>query len=66
MPKQFPKVEFPETLYVKIEDDGEGGTFPTAAAAPGDLLDGVGEAVMAAENKLVRAGVVIETEVKVR
>ena len=66
MPKQFPKVEFPEALYVKIEDDGEGDTFPVAAAAPGDLLDGIDEAVMAAEYRLVRVGVVIETKVTVR
>ena len=66
MPKQFPEMKFPETLYVTMEDDGDGEMFPVSAADPGQLLNVTGEAVMAAEYRLVRAGVVIETKVTVR
>jgi len=65
MPKQFTATNFPETLFVKEEDDGDGGTFHIAAADPGDLAE-MGVAVPAAEYRLVRAGVVIETKVTVR
>lgn len=63
MPKvKFPN--FPTTLYVKQEQDGD-SSYIIASGDPSDLAE-QGVAVPAAEYKLVQAGVVIETEVKVK
>ena len=62
MPKQFTATNFPETLFVKEEDDGDGGTFHIASADPGELAE-MGVAVLAAEYRLARAGIVIKTEI---
>lgn len=63
MPKQV-KTNFPETIYVKVEKDGD-DEFLISSANAADLVD-PGVAVMAAEYKLVRAGVVIEQIVSVK
>ena len=59
---KMPKM--PETLYVKQEDDGD-DTYFVASDDAGDLVE-PGVAVFAAEYKLVRNGVVIETTVTVK
>jgi hypothetical protein len=64
MAKQIQKTKFPETLYAVQEQDGD-TTYLLTSSDPGDLVE-VGVAVPAAEYKLVRAGVVIETTVAVR
>lgn len=62
MPKfKFPN--FPATLYVKQEQDGD-DSYLIASGNPSDLVE-LGVAVPAAEYQLVRAGVVIEAETKV-
>jgi hypothetical protein len=54
------ETNFPETLFVKEEDDGEDGRFFVASEDAGDHAER-GVAVPAAEYRLVRAGVVVET-----
>lgn len=56
--------KFPATLYVVQENQGD-ETYLVASADPSDLAE-KGVAIMAAEYKLVRNGVVISTEVKVK
>lgn len=63
MPKQI-KTKFPETIFVKQEQDGD-DAYLLASADPSDLMER-NVAVLAAEYKLVRAGVVIESKVVVR
>jgi hypothetical protein len=65
MPKQIEQTNFPETIFAKEEND-EGNRFLVVSADPSDLLAERGVAVPAAEYKLVRAGVVIESTVTVR
>lgn len=54
------ETNFPETIFVKQEDNGDGDRFLVAEEDVGDLTER-GVAVPAAEYRLVRAGVVIET-----
>lgn len=54
MAKNFPK--FPETIYAAVDGDG----FLTAYAEAGELAER-GIAVPAAEYRLVRVGVVVES-----
>ena len=56
--------KFPKTVYVVQERDGN-TTYLVASGDPGDLAE-KGVAILAAEYQLVREGVVIETEVKVK
>lgn len=59
---KFPK--FPKTLYVVQQRDGDDIYFIASGNAT-DLAE-KGVAIPAAEYQLVRSGVVIETEVKVK
>lgn len=61
--KQFNFPKFPETLFVKQEQDG-GDTYLVASGDASDLAE-KDVAIPAAEYKLVRPGVVIETKTTV-
>lgn len=57
-------MKFPKTLYVVQESDRDGSKWLNANADPSAYAV-PGEAVKAAEYKLVREGVVISADVKV-